>query len=74
MAAAVLGHPVAGHAAHWDDKLRTFWRLSTGSRVDIVCSEIPENELPEYASQVRHALKAAEKERYNTTWRDGQAS
>lgn len=28
----------------------------------------------EYASQVRHALKAAEKERYNATWRDGHAS
>jgi hypothetical protein len=28
----------------------------------------------EYASQVRQALKAAEKDRYNATWRDGQAS
>lgn len=28
----------------------------------------------EYASQVRQAIKAAEKERYNATWRDGQAS
>ncbi len=35
-------------APSWED-LRTFWRLSNGSRVDIVCSEIPENELPEYA-------------------------
>jgi hypothetical protein len=30
--------------------LRTFWRLSEGARVDIVCSEIPEDERPEYAS------------------------
>lgn len=28
----------------------------------------------EYASQVRSAVKAAEKERYNAKWRDGQAS
>ena len=27
----------------------------------------------EYASQVRQALKEAERERYNATWRDGQA-
>jgi hypothetical protein len=30
--------------------LRSFWRLSEGARVDIVCSEIPEDERPEYAS------------------------
>jgi hypothetical protein len=28
----------------------------------------------QYASEVRQAVKAAEKARYNTTWRDGQAS
>jgi hypothetical protein len=27
----------------------------------------------QYASEVRQAVKAAEKERYRTTWRDGQA-
>jgi hypothetical protein len=40
----------SGQSAPWWEDLRTFWRLSSGSRVDIVCSEIPENELPEYAS------------------------
>ncbi|MGH4020977.1 MAG: hypothetical protein ACRDT0_17485 [Pseudonocardiaceae bacterium] len=40
----------AGQIAPWWEDLRTFWRLSNGSRVDIVCSEIPKNELPEYAS------------------------
>jgi hypothetical protein len=40
----------ASQIAPWWEDLRTFWRLSNGSRVDIVCSEIPENELPEYAS------------------------
>lgn len=39
-----------GQIVPWWEDLRTFWRLSNGSRVDIVCSEIPENELPEYAS------------------------
>jgi hypothetical protein len=42
--------PSAGQSAPWWEDLRTFWQLSNGSRVDIVCSEIPENELPEYAS------------------------
>lgn len=42
--------PKASHSAHWEEDLRAFWRLSNGSRVDIVCSEIPEKELPEYAS------------------------
>ncbi|WP_210407931.1 hypothetical protein [Allokutzneria sp. NRRL B-24872] len=32
------------------DDLRDFWRLSGGRGVDIVCSEIPADELPEYAS------------------------
>lgn len=44
------GHSTADQSAPWWEDLRTFWRLSNGSRVDIVCSEIPENELPEYAS------------------------
>ncbi|WP_394617395.1 hypothetical protein JNUCC0626_48700 [Lentzea sp. JNUCC 0626] len=30
--------------------LPTFWRLMAGARVDIVCSEIPEDERPEYAT------------------------
>ena len=42
--------PALDQTAPWWGELRAFWRLSNGSRVDIVCSEIPENELPEYAS------------------------
>ncbi len=42
--------PNQAQPAHWEQDLRGFWGLSNGSRVDIVCSEIPENELPEYAS------------------------
>ncbi|MER6971155.1 hypothetical protein ABT304_08885 [Nocardioides sp. NPDC000445] len=41
---------VAGEITPWADDLRAFWHLSSGSRVDIVCSEIPEDESPEYAS------------------------
>jgi hypothetical protein len=46
---AVDGHgqPPGNHRS---DDLRAFWCLSEGSRVDIVCSEIPRDELPEYAS------------------------
>jgi hypothetical protein len=40
----------AQHSAPWREDLLAFWRLSQGTRVDIVCSEIPEAELPEYAS------------------------
>lgn len=36
--------------APWWDELRAFWRLMEGSGVDIVCSEIPEPERPEYAA------------------------
>ncbi|MFE6645069.1 hypothetical protein ACFVJS_00805 [Nocardioides sp. NPDC057772] len=32
------------------DDLRSFWQLSNSSHVDIVCSEIPKDECPEYAS------------------------
>lgn len=39
-----------GQIAPWGEDLRAFWRLANGSRIDIVCSEIPEDELPEYAS------------------------
>ncbi|WP_322753062.1 hypothetical protein [Frankia sp. Cas3] len=42
--------PPADQNALWCEDLRAFWRLSHGSRVDIVCSEIPANERPEYAS------------------------
>jgi hypothetical protein len=42
------------------DDLRTFWCLSDRSRVDIVCSEIPKSELPEYASPIdRNYLRYA---------------
>ncbi|ABD12674.1 hypothetical protein Francci3_3317 [Frankia casuarinae] len=38
------------HGEPWGEDLRAFWRLSHGARIDIVCSEIPEDERPEYAS------------------------
>jgi hypothetical protein len=34
----------------WHDEVRAFWNLSDTARVDIVCSEIPVDERPEYAS------------------------
>jgi hypothetical protein len=34
----------------WRDTVRSFWRLATQSRVDLVCSEIPESERPAFAS------------------------
>lgn len=37
-------------APSWQEVLARFWRLSSGSTVDIVCSEIPEEERPEFAS------------------------
>lgn len=42
--------PTIDQSAPWWEDLRTFWRLSNGSRVDVVCSEIPGKELPDYAS------------------------
>lgn len=42
--------PDLGPTTLWWEELRAFWRLAARSRVDIVCSEIPENELPDYAS------------------------
>lgn len=41
-------HPLS--ARDWRPALRRFWRLSPHARVDIVCSEIPEDERPEFAS------------------------
>ncbi|WP_329243037.1 hypothetical protein OG417_45195 [Actinoallomurus sp. NBC_01490] len=38
------------HAASWQERLRRFWRLSPTTGVDIVCSEIPEDERPYFAS------------------------
>lgn len=32
------------------EAVREFWQLQPGTRVDIVCSEIPEDERPDYAS------------------------
>jgi hypothetical protein len=34
----------------WRDELRRFWRLAPPCGVDIICSEIPENERPYFAS------------------------
>ena len=33
----------------WQIALRRFWRVPRRSRMDIVCSEIPEEELPPFA-------------------------
>lgn len=40
----------AGQRPGRQDTLAAFWRLSAGSTVDIVCSEIPEEERPGFAS------------------------
>lgn len=46
--------------APWRDALRAFWRVVQHGRVDIVCSEIPEDERPEFASpQDRNYLRYA---------------
>ncbi|WP_236787926.1 hypothetical protein [Amycolatopsis sp. GM8] len=44
------GSRKGSRSARWWDDLRSFWRLSDESHVDIVCSEIPDNEVAEYAS------------------------
>ncbi|MGH3683992.1 MAG: hypothetical protein ACRDRU_09865 [Pseudonocardiaceae bacterium] len=49
-APAEQAEPDLGPTTLWWDELRAFWRLTGRTRVDIVCSEIPENELPYYAS------------------------
>ncbi len=42
--------PVAADGARdTDHVLRRFWSIGPGSRVDVVCSEIPPEEAPEYA-------------------------
>ena len=66
------GHPSArpsltAHASRtrpsddsWQPTLLEFWGLSKGARVDIVCSEIPEDERPYFASpQDRNYLRYA---------------
>ena len=42
--------PVASRGTTTESGLPGFWGLVAGARVDIVCSEIPEDERPEYAS------------------------
>ncbi len=37
-------------SGQWRDRLRAFWRMPQGTRVDLVCSEIPDEELPYYAN------------------------
>jgi hypothetical protein len=50
----------SAHEEKWHDHLRDFWGLSADSRVDIVCSEIPEDERPYFASpQDRNYLRYA---------------
>lgn len=41
---------VLNRVRSWQQELVGFWRLRPGSTVDIVCSEIPEDERPEFAS------------------------
>ncbi|WTW98249.1 hypothetical protein OG216_35100 [Streptomycetaceae bacterium NBC_01309] len=48
-ASAAVRERATAQAPWWDD-LRAFWRLSDGAGVDIICSEIPEPERPEYAA------------------------
>jgi hypothetical protein len=44
----------------WAEDLRAFWRLAPGARVDIVCSEIPKDERPDFASPLdRNYLRYA---------------
>ncbi|GAA5110479.1 hypothetical protein [Haloechinothrix salitolerans] len=44
------GTPDGDSTAENANAFREFWRLADGSRVDIVCSEIPDDERPYYAS------------------------
>lgn len=52
--AARLATPLTQEAPEearaWQDELRGFWRLAPQTRVDIVCSEIPEDERPYFAA------------------------
>lgn len=48
--APVPGSPDRESTAKSSEAFLEFWRLADGSRVDIVCSEIPDNERPYYAS------------------------
>lgn len=43
-------HPVSPADSSWRERLRSFWGLTTSSLVDIVCSEIPKEERPPFAS------------------------
>ncbi|WP_229905654.1 hypothetical protein [Lentzea cavernae] len=47
---AIAGQSVKRRQTAPGSGLLTFWRLTAGARVDIVCSEIPEDERPEYAA------------------------
>ncbi len=58
--AASEARPHNGQLTSWQERLRTFWKIAGGSRIDIVCSEIPEEERPEFASpQDRNYLRYA---------------
>lgn len=49
----LTGAPASGESGSISEtagRLSGFWRLAEGSRVDIVCSEIPDDERPYYAS------------------------
>lgn len=41
-----------GEMRDWTATLRRFWRLSPHARLDVVCSEIPEAERPEFSTAV----------------------
>ncbi|MEY9846132.1 hypothetical protein ABH940_003217 [Streptacidiphilus sp. BW17] len=52
--------PSPTNSLDWREDLRRFWGLAQSSRVDIVCSEIPEQERPYFASpQDRNYLRYA---------------
>ncbi len=42
--------PSESGAAGWREELRRFWQLAEGTRVDLVCSEIPPEERPAFSS------------------------
>lgn len=47
---AMLSAPASTTEQPGPNDVRAFWKLGESARIDIVCSEIPEDERPEYAS------------------------
>lgn len=61
VAASTAATPqTVGEQSSWQQDIAAFWRIWPGAAVDIVCSEIPEDERPEFASpQDRNYLRYA---------------